>query len=112
MVYSPHNSMKLIQTRPPALQPAFRMLARMEATSTRATDILEQSAKITFDGIWNNPDATPAVMLAAMGTEAVGGFAAHYHTVLALRAAGKDTSAYDTPPLSYTAHADGTITLD
>jgi hypothetical protein len=84
----------------------------MEAHSKRATDTLEVSAKITFEGIWNNPDATPAEMLAGMGTRAVGGFTAHYYTVLALRAAGKDTSAYDTPPLPYTAHEDGTITLD
>lgn len=104
--------MKLIQKRPLALQPSYRTLSQMEAMSTKATNLLEQSAEATFNGIWNNPDVTPAEMLAVMGNRAKEGFTAHYYAVLALRAVGKDTSAYDTPPLAYTVHDDGTITLN
>ena len=75
-------------------------------------DTLEETTKKTFDLIWQNPEATPAAMLAGMGTKAVENFTKHHTAVVALRAAGKDTSVYDTPPLAYAPHQDGTITLD
>ena len=108
--------MKLIQNRPTQLQPVYRSLAKMESLSKRAIDILEPSTKGTFDLIWNNPDVTPAEMLAGMGNTAAQGFMAHYTSVMALRAAGKDTSEYDTPPVPYTIHTSGDlaghVTLD
>lgn len=108
--------MNLIQNRPTQLSPVFRSLAKMEALSKRSIDTLEASTKATFNIIWNNPEATPAEMLAGMGNTAIAGFTAHHAAVMALRAAGKDTSAYDTPPLAYTPHTSGElaghITLD
>jgi hypothetical protein len=83
----------------------------MELLAKRAADVLEQSTKATFEGIWHNTKTTPAAMLAEMGVRAKAGFTAHYYAVLALRAFGKDTSSYDTPPLKYTLHEDGTVTL-
>jgi hypothetical protein len=84
----------------------------MERLAKRGIETLEETTKATFDCIWNNPTATPAEMLAGMGTKTVENFTRHHAAVLALRAAGKDTSAYDTPPLDYTPHGDGTITLN
>jgi hypothetical protein len=103
--------MQLTNTPPQALTPVFQTIARMQRLAKRGVDTLEETTKATFDCIWHNPDATPAEMLAGMGTKAVENFTRHHAAVLALRAAGKDTSAYDTPPLAYTAHDDGTITL-
>lgn len=103
--------MELTSTPPPALTPVFQTIARMQRLAKRGTDAFEETTKATFDCIWNNAAATPAEMLAGMGTKAVENFTKHHAAVLALRAAGKDTSSYDTPPLAYTDHEDGTITL-
>jgi len=104
--------MQLTSTPPAALTPVFQTIARMERLAKRGMDTLEETTKKTFDLIWHNSEATPAEMLAGMGTKAVENFTKHHAAVLAIRAAGKDTSAYDTPPLAYTAHEDGKITLD
>lgn len=104
--------MQLIQNPPPA--PSIEQLAlmRMQSLANRAMDTLEQSTRATFDGAWKNTKSTPEKMLAEMGTKAKAAFVAHYYAVQALKAYGRDTSAYDTPPLPYTTHQDGTITLD
>jgi hypothetical protein len=104
--------MNLIENRPDRLLPEYETLARMERASARAIEGLKASTKGTFDGIWNNPQTTPARMLEIMGNRAKAGFTAHAAAVLALRAAGVDTSEFDTPPLAYTAHENGTVTLD
>ena len=104
--------MKITDTPPPALTPVFQTIARMQRIAKRGMDTLEETTKATFDLTWNNPDATPKQMLAGMGSKAVENFMVHHANVLALRAGGRDTSAYDTPLLPYTAHQDGTITLN
>lgn len=101
--------MQLTDTLPPALTPVFQTIARMQRLAKRGMDTLEETTKATFDLTWNNPDATAAQMLAGMGSKAVENFTVHHANVLALRAGGRDTSTYDTPPLAYTAHTTGEL---
>jgi hypothetical protein len=104
--------MNLIENRPERLLPEYDALARMERTSARAIETLKASTKGTFDAIWNNPKIPPARMLEIMGNRAKKGFIAHAAAIAALRAADVDTSGFDTPPLAYTIHDNGTITLN
>ncbi len=74
---------------------------------------LLQSTQREFDSLWHNPKATPAEQLAVRGNRAVAGFQLHAAAVALCQQAGIQ---YDytklVPPLEYTAHQDGTITLD
>jgi len=74
-----------------------------------ALENLKITAITAFHLLWDNPAET----LAVMGTNAVAAFEQHARTVQYLLASGVEMKPSDyTPPVAYTAHEDGTITLD
>jgi hypothetical protein len=84
-----------------------------ERKKTKSLDALLASCTSTFDSVWNNPHRTPAQMIAAQGTKAKANFEDHARTVIYLLGMGVAVPAkYQAAPLPYTAHDDGTITLD
>jgi hypothetical protein len=92
---------------------AERLLKSEEPKINRALEMLSQAMQSSFDAVWNNPRQTPAQMIAAQGTAAVANFQDHARAVAYLMQSGIDVPAkYQAAPLPYTAHADGTITLD
>jgi len=105
---------RTVQNRPRKVDPVVEQLLSVERLSNATLNLAAKNTKAVFDAIWNNPDpeCTPARMFEEMGTHAVANLTSHYHMCQALAAAGYDVSAYSTPPVKYTAHQDGTITLD
>jgi hypothetical protein len=92
---------------------AERILKVQETLINRALGALSQAMQSSFDAVWNNPHQTPAQMLAAQGNKAVSNFEDHARTVVYLLQSGEEVPAkYQAAPLPYTAHQDGTITLD
>lgn len=90
-----------------------RLLKNQESPINRALDSLLEATKKSFDAVWENTARTPAQMIAAQGTAAVANFQDHARTVAYLMQSGVTVPAkYQSAPLPYTAHADGTITLD
>lgn len=85
---------------------------RMTEIRNAALDNLKLTAVTTFHLLWDDAD-TRAAKLAVMGTNAVAAFEQHARTVQYLLASGVEMDPADyTPPAAYTAHEDGTITLD
>lgn len=73
---------------------------------------LKESTVASFRAFWFNPDVTPAQILEKLGTIAARAFEDHAATVAFLLGRGveMDPSEY-TPPVQYTTHEDGTITI-
>lgn len=98
-------------TSPPRAEVALK------AIQARRDAVLHEYRKATiasFHDLWHNADGIPpAEMLERMGTSAVEAFAEHRATVQYLIARGLAMEPADyTPPLAYTEHQDGTITLN
>lgn len=103
--------MTLIQN-PTTKSAAETMLEQHEQLSGNALESLRQATLQTFAQFWRGP-VPPADLLAAMGTNAVAAFEQHARAVGFLLASGVVLAPEDyTSPLAYTAHQDGTITLD
>ena len=90
-----------------------RLLKNQEPLINRALNLLLEATTKSFDVVWENSARTPAQMIAAQGTEAVANFQDHARSVTYLMQSGVTVPAkYQAAPLPYTAHSDGTITLD
>ena len=114
---------QLIDTPKPA--PTAAELAAQSVVDAVNAEILHRVAihKICWDTIWKNQrdGATPAAVLAALGTRAglIFGFASENldHIDRIARMVGKTradfiSDADCTPPLEFTVQADGTVTLN
>lgn len=89
----------------------------LNAIQTRRDAVLNELRHATiesFHNVWNNKDGIPpAEILACMGTSAVAAFQEHATTVEYLALRGLEIEPADCmPPLAFTGHGDGTITLD
>jgi hypothetical protein len=105
--------MNLIQDRSASVTLAHQILIASENRSELAINFLRDSVIREFHSLWNNPRATAVEQLAIIGTNAKAAFAQHRKYVLFLLSEGVAMDASDyTPPVAYTEHADGTITLD
>ena len=99
-------------------RPAFSSYAQraVEASNVRSRLALERyrDAQIKeFKAFWSQPRADIEAQLAIRGNKAVAAFSLHAAAVMHVLNAGIDYPSADyTPPLPYTAHEDGTITLD
>lgn len=101
------------ETVNPAQVAAKQILERMHAL---AQDCLAGHQEC-FNALWNNHTATPAEILEALGSNAVSVFSRGYDLVRFLLGAdtghpiaSMEASEY-TPPVAYTPHPDGTVTL-
>lgn len=109
---SPNLPIMNLIANPVTIPPAQSALAVAEQASKHALETLRAVCVQTFCSVWHNPNVTPAEMLAAMGTNAAAAFDQHARTVQYLLASGVTLDAADcTPPLAYTIHEDGSITL-
>jgi hypothetical protein len=99
---------------PPVNRSIERQFLEIEdRKKTKSLEALLTSCTSTFDAVWNNPRRTPAQMIEAQGARAKANFEDHARTVIYLLSMGVDVPAkYQAAPLPYTAHEDGTITLD
>jgi hypothetical protein len=87
-------------------------LHNMSTKAKAGLDYLRASTKANFDGVWRNPDFTPAQMIAAMGTNARQNFERHAATIQYLLYMGLSIPSSEYTPLqAYTVQADGTIVL-
>lgn len=97
------------RTQPDA---AEQVLIQSEDEATRALETLRLATINAFQRFWNGPVPT-ADLLAKLGTRAAASFQAHAAAVQFLLSQGVELAPPDyTPPVAYTAHQDGTITLD
>ena len=88
-------------------------LIEMSNQTAQVLENLRATTVNTFNRIWHGETITPAQYLAVMGNKAVDAFALHAASVQLLLQAGVTiTPDQYTPPLTYTMHQDGTITLD
>ena len=84
----------------------------MRQESIAALEGLKSAAISVFKRLWDEPPSR-AGKLAVMGTKAVAKFQQHARTIQYLLESGVEMDPEDyTPPVPYTAHEDGTITLD
>lgn len=88
-------------------------LASMQALRTDGLQQLADATRRAFRLMWHNPDATPAQMAAALGTNAAAAFARHAATVQFLLSQRPGILAPEdyTPPLAYQLENDGSLTL-
>lgn len=97
---------------PTVISPAEAAVAQIGERAATALTALKSATIESFNGLWSDPD-TVADKLAVMGVNAVASFQQHARTVEFLLASGVEMDPADyTPPRAYTAHADGTITLN
>jgi hypothetical protein len=90
-------------------------LAAASSMSYQSLTKLRREAHQFFRWIWHNKDegCSPAQMLAAMGTNAKKNFELHALVIQLILKSGLVIPASEfTPPLPYTIHPDGTITLN
>ena len=103
--------MNLIQT-PVEIPLAQQILRRHESSAASALNILHITTVTTFREFWKDRETAEA-LLAEIGTNAVAAFAQHSAAVQFLLASGVTLAPADyVPPFAFTAHQDGTITLD
>lgn len=103
-----------VQAEAPAKRAAREILQRM---SSAAADLLASHQEM-YRRLWYSTDATPAEILAEIGTRGGEVFLRGGDVVGFLLGAGTgrpvasmETNEY-TPPVAYTIHSDGTVTLD
>lgn len=114
---------QLIDTPKP--EPTSAELAAQSIVDAVNAEIMHRIAvhRVCFDTIWKNerPGATPAAVLAKLGTKAalIFGFASENlaHIDRCAQMVGKTRADFIadadcTPPVAFTVHADGTVTLD
>ena len=90
-------------------------LAAASSMSFQSLTKLRREANQFFRWVWYNKDdgCSPKEMIAAMGTNAVSNFTLHYLIIQAIKASGVEVPESEyTPPLAYTKHDDGSITID
>lgn len=104
--------MNLIQN-PTTITPAEQILLAQTARSNDSLDLLRIAAVTSFRELWYHPEVTAEEQLAVMGTNAVAAFTTHGRTVQFLLESGIEIASEDyTPPVGYTPHPDGTITVN
>ncbi len=87
-------------------------VTRMQSDGAHALLVLKRATVDAFRATWYPLEDAPA-NLAVMGTKAVANFARHARTVAYLLEMGVEMDAADyTPPVAYTEHEDGRITLE
>ncbi len=92
-------------------QPGESVVKEMQDRSREALECHKNAAIKTFHLLWDD-EPSRADKLAVMGTNAVLAFEQHARTIQYLLASGVEIDPEDyTPPVAYTAHDDGTITL-
>lgn len=97
---------------PPTPDAALDVALRLDRLRTDGLRQLKENTVVSFNAFWFNPDVTPAQILAKLGTNAVRAFEDHAATVAFLLARGVEMQPSEyTPPVAYTAHEDGTITM-
>lgn len=79
-----------------------------------AFEVMKLAVVRSFHRVWNNNNGVSrADMLAGLGTNAVACFTAHAAAVAFLMSQGVTLDPVDiTPPVAFTFHNDGTVTLD
>ena len=103
--------MNLIQN-PTIPSAAESHVARTAQIANQALLNLKSECVETFRRLWYS-DISPQDQLAVMGTNAVAAFTQHANTIMFLLQSGIGMNPADyTPPLAYTAHEDGTITIN
>lgn len=96
----------------PSPTPAQVLLLDQSASLDNALNTIHMHTVQSFREFWRG-DVPPADLLAELGTNAVRAFQAHAAAVTFLVANGVTLAPEDcVPPLPYTAHQDGTITLN
>lgn len=98
---------------PQTLTPAQESLLTMQQLHAEGLAELANKAKRAFDLLWRNDRATPAEMAAVLGTNAGACFEAHAATVQFILSRDQSLLAPEdyTPPLDYTLHQDGSLTI-
>lgn len=97
---------------PTIISPAESAVIRIGERAAEALTVLKSATVEAFHALWDDHE-TVADKLAVMGVNAVASFDQHARTVAFLLASGVEMNPADyTPPLPYTAHKDGTITLN
>lgn len=106
-----HNLPSIIET-PPAEAEAIKVLQDMEASLTTAFAMYQNAVLAAFSKFWHG-EVPPAELLALMGTHAGPWFNRHASAVTHFLSIGSDLAPEQyTPPVAYTTHEDGSITLD
>ena len=110
----------LTQTNGDPIAPATRAATKVKRSTAQLAQTIIQSWERGFDAIWNNPRATPAEVLAELGTDAVESFELSNATI-SMMAAVLPTRLDDdwariqakiaAMPVA-TPHEDGTVTFD
>jgi hypothetical protein len=102
--------MSLITVTQPT--PAELLLIAHSERMDQTINAVHMATVESFREFWRG-DVPPAELLARLGTNAAKAFAAHNSAITFLLANGivLDPDDY-TPPLAYTIHIDGTITLN
>ena len=104
--------MNLVQNRPTYDSPAQRCVMASEARSTRTAELFRDGLTREFRNLWHHPSISAADQLAVMGNRAVATFTQHAAAIELLLTAGVVIDPADyTPPLTFTPHEDGTITI-
>ena len=98
----------------PELSPAQHALVRMQNLHRDSLLQLANACRTAFNELWRNPQATPAEMAAALGTNAGACFEAHAATVQFILSRDASLLAPEdyTPPVPYTLHNNGSLTID
>lgn len=103
----------LIESPANAVPPAKAAALEILATIPRTGAAMLEGHRSCFGLLWSNPNATPAEILAELGTDAAAVFqrgADLVEFLITKGIASMDPAEY-TPPQAYTAHQDGTVTL-
>ncbi len=96
----------------PSPTPAQALLLEHSARLDHALNMVHVHTVQSFREFWHG-SVPPADLLAELGTNAVRAFQAHAAAVTFLAANGVTIAPEDcVPPLAYTVHENGTITLD
>lgn len=105
--------MNLIQNRPDYLSPVNQELLKIEKLSSATLQKLKQNTIQNFHTFWYNENITPAQFLEAMGTNAARVFQLHRATIDYLLSHNISINIEDyVPPVAFTIHSNGTITID
>jgi len=103
----------LIDALSTGVSPAKAAALEILATIPRTGAAMLEGHRACFGLLWHNPNATPAEILAELGTDAAAVFqrgADLVEFLLTKGIASMDPAEY-TPPQAYTAHQDGTVTI-
>lgn len=103
----------LAQHRPLFSSTAMLKVDRANLRTRQAIERFRDAQIKEFREFWNQPRQDIIDQLAIRGNKAIDAFTMHAQSVAFVIAQGIDYPSADyTPPFAYTAHQDGTITLD